>query len=418
MNFDPNSLFYYMAKTYSDNKTPDNKITFVNIGGSRSSKTIDAIHLIVAFCLNNTNLSIGCFRNTLKDCREKLYEHDFKKALKDYIGIFDQDNARKENQSPEYILNSNKIVFRGLDEETEQVSYDIVFINEVLEIENEAKIAGLKMRCNKMMIYDCNPSLTIHWIFDYEDRKDVYFTKTTYKNNKHLSKSIVTEIEGYEPTIENVKAGTADKWRWEVYGLGNKSNKDGCVFADVTWHDAITQDCGGYYYGLDFGNTTGTYSLAVGCDNKAGIWFDCPIYGSFADKNEIANDFNSGLKAFFETFKQWLSTWKVIDKTKLLIIADSAQPNKIVDLNLWCERDNVNAVFMPVKKFPGCIDWRIDMIKRRHINLVKRTHIVKEQENYTYMTINGIRLNKPIDDFNHFWDSAGYSIQYQEHLRK
>jgi hypothetical protein len=67
---------------------------------------------------------------------------------------------------------------------------------------------------------------------------------------------------------------------------------------------------------------------------------------------------------------------------------------------------------VPVKKFPGCVKHRIDLINREPINLVKRQYIQEEQENYCYAEIRGIKLDEPIDDFNHFWDAAGYATQY------
>ena len=101
MNFDPNALFYHMAKIYSENKKIDNQIIFCNEGGMRSSKTFDAIHFFVAFCSQNQNkgLKFYFFRKTLKDCREKLYESDFVECLK-IIGLYDKLNGRNEGVNP------------------------------------------------------------------------------------------------------------------------------------------------------------------------------------------------------------------------------------------------------------------------------------------------------------------------------
>jgi hypothetical protein len=64
------------------------------------------------------------------------------------------------------------------------------------------------------------------------------------------------------------------------------------------------------------------------------------------------------------------------------------------------------------------VTWRIDLIKRYSIHLVNREHIRKEQENYFYQKVNGIELNEPLKNgFDHFWDAAGMSIQYEQELR-
>lgn len=425
--FDPNGLFYYMAKTYSENKIEHNRIAFCNEGSSRSSKTQDAFHLIEVFCQHaKTPLSIGVFRNTLKDCREKTYA-DFRTFLGPKIrGIYDSNNARRELTSPEYNLHGSIIEFRGLDEDTEQKGYDIIFCNEILETNTEDSISGLELRCRKLAIYDWNPKYTIHWIFKWEGRPNVFFTRTTYKNNKHLEQSIVKGIESKSPwhlddlhlpinqrrpNIENIKNGTVDKWRFEVYGMGIRSNKEGLVFPNVTWIDELPKIVDKHFYGIDFGNTTGVYAFAQGCRVDRKLFFDTPLYGSFATSEDIQQDSNSGLKSFYTALKQWY-----IDNCRgeeIVIVCDSAQPQKIRDLGIYASLDNLKIIFVPVEKFPGCIKWRVDVLNRYDLNFVNRTWSVEEQENYAYKNIRGIQLDEPIDNFNHGFDAIGYSIQYQ-----
>lgn len=434
MIFEPNPLYYWMAEKYAKNKVSDDKIIICNEGGARSSKTWDTIHLITTFCDHNRDrpipLKIGFFRYTLKDAREKLYEEDFKKCLKT-IGIFDIKCASKENQSPEYKLFGNDIVFRGLDDASEQPTFDIVFINEALEIPSENFVFGLMMRCKKLAIFDWNPRYTVHWCFEMEGRPYTYFSKTTYRNNLKLDPAIAKSIERYSPWHlddlhlpekerrphkENIESGTVKDWHFRVYGMGERASKMGVVFPNVKWHKEITTDCEEYFYGLDFGNTTGVYAFSYGCLNQDGLWFDDPIYGSFATKEDIASDSNSGLKNFWITLKSWLLSKGLKDK-EIIIVSDSAQPQKITDLNVFAELDGFNCRFAPVKKFAGCIRWRIDIINRHKLNLVDRPHTRKEQENYTYREINGIPIDEPIDDFNHAWDAKGYSIQYQDAVK-
>ena len=150
IQIDPGPLYYCMAKIYSENKRPDNIVTIFNEGGFRSGKTCDTADLIFTFCDHNRNrkmpLEIGVFRNTLKDCREKTYEMDFKKQMQ-RSGIYQQANILKENMAPEVNLWGNKISFRGLDDMTEAPTYDIVFVNELLEVDSYEKIRGLFGRC-------------------------------------------------------------------------------------------------------------------------------------------------------------------------------------------------------------------------------------------------------------------------------
>ena len=274
MVFEPNALFYWMLKMYSENSHHKKQIRICNEGGARSSKTWDTIHLIVAFCdqhrYKDIPLKIAFFRNTLKDCRDKLYEEDFKLCLKT-IGIYDKANARKENQSPEYNLWGNDIFFRGLDEATEQPTYDIVFINEALEVNSYGKVAGLFFRCRKLVIMDWNPKFTAHWCFDLEGQPLTFFSKTTYLNNPKLAPEIIENIQRYSPWHlddlhlpetqrrpheQNIANKTANRFYFLVYGMGMRGAMEGLIFEDVKWIDQLPDQFDKEFYGLDFGFTS------------------------------------------------------------------------------------------------------------------------------------------------------------------
>lgn len=233
MHFDPNDLFFKMAETYSDFKAEGKRLVICNEGGTRSSKTWDTFHLIIAICAHNINakLDIYILRDTLTNCKDYTYK-DFQKVVNlckiNNFAIFTNP------QKPNCLLYGNNVHFRGLDDEknTEGYPSDIIFVNEVLETK-KAKVEGLLMRCRKLVVFDWNPKLTKHWIFDYEVRPDVLFTHTTYKNNKHLEQTIVSEIESYNPEVEeNVINKTANLFRWKVYGLGKRADQEGNVFND------------------------------------------------------------------------------------------------------------------------------------------------------------------------------------------
>lgn len=402
MAFDPNSLFYWMAEKYSSNKTDDNKIIFCNEGSSRSSKTFDAFHLIYAFCSHNAYLDrplrIGVFRNTLKDCREKTYDKDFKDCSK-IIGFWNQENAIKENTSPEYILFGNKIEFRGLDNDSEASAYDIVFVNESLEVEDENKISGLKMRCRKLMIFDWNPKYTIHWIFEWEGRPFVYFSKTTYKNNKHLENSVIADIESKSPWHlddlhlpenerrpheDNIKYKTADEWYFKVYGMGERANRDGLIYPNVTWIEEFPKDYERIGYAADLGFTTSPTALTRVTVIGNNLYAELLTY----EPTEKPNDFAKLIDAF-----------------------------KLKEENIWC--DSAHPLFISalqqrmynihaVRKTP--IMDGVGLVKNYKIHIVDNKHAKKEQENYAYRTINGIAVDEPIKGHDHFWDSLRYNV--------
>lgn len=228
--FDPNDLFYVMAKKLSDYWSRGKRLIICNEGGSRGGKTFDTFDLITFICDHNRNINLDTYilRDTLTNNRDFTLK-DWKK-LQSINGI---EMIGKESPKPEYKLFGNNIYFRGLDDEesTEGYPSDILFFNEALEL-NKSQVDGLIMRCRKLIIFDWNPKLTNHWVFDYEGRPDVLFTRTNYKNNKHLEQTVIDEIESYEPTEENTKNKTANLFRWRVYGLGLRTDHEGNVFND------------------------------------------------------------------------------------------------------------------------------------------------------------------------------------------
>lgn len=316
MNFDPSHLFYKMVKIFKDHYTPDNKVIICNEGGSRSSKTFDTFHFIYLFCDHNRGKGndIYILRDTLKNCREKTFK-DFKKCMEiighhfTYLG---------ENQNPYLNLFGNNIYFRGLDDEKSSEGYpsDIVFVNEALDIMSKSMIAGIRMRCRKLMIFDWNPKFTQHWCFEMEQNENVFFTHSTYKDNRHLQKSVISEIEGYEPwesgsytvesstvmyngkpvdstnqppqNIKNIHNQTADEWRWKVYGLGLRAAAEGVIFKYVNRIDSFPDMA--YTYGMDFGFTVDPLALVKHAEDERNIYLELLCYQPIETPDEI-NEF-------------------------------------------------------------------------------------------------------------------------------
>jgi len=431
MTFDPNQLFFYLAKLYSDNfaNVPAGerqRLIICNEGSTRSSKTWDFIHFLVAFCDNNRNKAyeVYIYRDTLTNCRDYTLK-EFQKCLS-IIGIYDDAKLVGYGQKPYYNLFGNHIYFRGLDGGIEAQPSDICFFNESLEMDPEP-VKNVLMRCRVMACFDWNPKYTDHWCFDMEGQPNTFFTRTTYRNNKHLEQTIIDGIEAWCPwefedlhlpeqqrrvNAKNQQNKTIDKFRWSVYGEGIRAAMEGLVFDQVTYIDSLPTDVSKHWYGLDFGNTTGTYAFSDTChkkiNDKGNLYADCPIYEKgFED-----------LRQFYNVFKAFYQSKKDQRQEQWLIICDSAQPQKISDLNAYAQSDSLNVAFLPCKKFTGCVTWRIDLIKRHILYLANRPWIKKEQENYFYQKINGISLNEPLKNgFDHFWDALGMSIQYEQSLR-
>lgn len=401
MTFEPNNLYYWMADKYANNKTPDNKIVICNEGSSRSSKTWDTFHFIYTFCSHNQDLEIPLevivIRRTLKNARERAYA-DFKECMLT-IGVFDQDNVSAEKTSPVYNLFGNNIKFIGLDDGAEAKGSDIVFVNEMLEVESQNLVRGWKMRCRKLFISDWNPKYSSHWAFDWEGQPFTYFSKTTYKNNRHLEKSIIADIESTSPyhlddlhlpeekrrpNLENIKNKTVDEWYFKVYGMGERASKDGLCIPNVTWIDKFPDNIEKIGYGMDFGYTSDPTAIV-----KLGV-----------EGNKL---YIEGL--FYNPTKSSDILFPVLEKlgiTKANIWADSADPAMISDLN------RRGAHVYGFKKFHGSIEYGIGLINSYDVHIVYNADFKKEQENYIYKTYHDISLEEPVDNHNHYFDATRY----------
>jgi len=412
-----------MCNIFQENYTPDNKVVICNEGGTRSSKTWDLFHWIVAFCDHNRNQEneIYILRDTLTNCKDKTFR-DFKKCMK-LIGY--SFKYFSEHQKPYVNILGNHVFFRGLDDEKNAEGYpsDILFINEALETQ-KSKVDGLKMRCRKAMILDWNPKFTDHWCFDLEGQPNTFFTRTNYKNNKHLQGSIVREIESYEPWLPgsyeiidgtelhyngqlidaknqppphpaNINNNTADEFRWKVYGLGLRGAMKGVIFNNVRYIDEFPNIA--HTYGLDFGFTNDPTALVRYSEDSTDIYLELLCYQPIETPQEI------------DSYMQEIDIERNVP-----ITADSS------DKYTSEHRGSVEMVeslyelgwtIDKVSKRKNVMFWLLSM-KNKRINIVKNQfypQAKKEQQNYIFKEINGIAINQPVDKFNHFWDAARYA---------
>ena len=386
-----------MAQIYSDHASTKIRPIICNEGGSRSGKSYDTAELLYTFCTHNSGLEMYVIRRTLKNARELAYK-DFKECLQG-AGVFDNNCAYSENSSPRYCYNGNFINFIGLDNNTEPKRSDIIYINEALEIENETLINGWKRRCEMFMICDWNPKFSKHWIFDWEKQPNVYFTHTTYRDNKHLRESIRVDIESKSPWhlddlhlpvkerrphIDNISNGTVNEYEFLVYGMGIRASLEGQIFKDVTWIDDLP-DAKYYNYGLDFGYTHDPTCLVKVCIIGRNLYAKKMIYQPTPSSYDLIK-LLEGLK---------------ISKRDI-IIADSSDTGAnnrdsfVTDLQI--------AGYSALKVKKGAIMDGITRINNYNIHLVKDKDVEMEQQNYLYKVVCGYSVNQPIDAFNHFWD--------------
>lgn len=364
-----------------------------NEGSSRSGKTFDTFDFLYDICnASNRGYKIYVYRSTLQDCKEKALD-DFQKKLK-ARGVYDSDAMSGEKILPEYRIGESVIRFRGLDKMDVKEGHDcdIVYFNEMLDGVSRAQYENITMRCTTMVIGDWNPKYTEHWVFKLEGQPDTVFTKTTYRDNPFCPPAVRATIEGYEPTPENIEAGTADEWRWKVYGLGERAAQEGLIYPNIRWIDEFPDDLEYTAYGIDFGFTNDPTAIVhVGVRGRD-LFLHEKFYAPVDDPDLL-----------YQVVAPILGA-------DGYAIADSADkyaknPEGMVK-SLQMRGLNV----IKAKKFQDSITIGISYMKNFRIHCVRTRNMLNEANAYVWDSVNGATINKPVDKNNHLWDAARYVV--------
>jgi phage terminase large subunit len=354
-------------------------------GGSRSGKTWSVIIWLLNYCSHNKGKTINIIRETYNSFKTTLYE-DFGRIVPAIPGARNPFTT-VENISTYRIL-GNTIKFLGADspDKFDGAGCDIAYFNEMLDIE-KAVFDQQTQRTRQFWIADWNPKTTDNWCFDLEKQPDVKFFRSTLMQNPFVTINEKKKILSYEPTPENIAKGTADKYRWAVYGLGERAARAGLVHPDVTWINQFPTDCEKIGYGMDFGFTNSPTAI-VRAGNKG-------------------NDLYAEVLFYRPTpvIKDIIEACRVLIPSGSYVTCDSAEPGILSDLR----RANINAI--PCRKFAGSVKYGIDLINRHRLFFVRNVDFRKEQENRVWRYVGGVPLNEPEPGNDHALDALSYLLQ-------
>lgn len=264
---------------------------------------------------------------------------------------------------------------------------DRLFVNEA----NAVKYGiyeQLSLRTTKQTIIDFNPSARFWAHENLYGREDVQWTVTTYLDNAFLDPNIKDKIESYEPTPENIERGTANEYRWKVYGLGEVGRLEGLVFPDFK----VTQEWPDEYkwqiFGLDFGFTNDPTALIEIRYAHGGLYWKEHIYETGLTNPEIAKYI------------------KILGYDGNKIIADSAEPKSIEEIS------REGCFIIGAEKGRDSINQGIDAIKRYPLYIHSDSkNLIEEFSSYQWKEDrDGNSTNKPIDSFNHGIDAGRYAL--------
>jgi phage terminase large subunit len=382
MNIQATPVFHKLKTAFESKQFS----VFVLEGGSRSSKT----HSIIQFWILWAQLNQGSLKRVVVSRQKGTWlfttvMQDFISILKAY-GLYDEKCYNKTNRV--YRLFDTEFWFIGLDDpqKLHGLSSDAFWINEAIEASKE-DFDQLEMRCKGFSILDYNPSVDTHWIYNNVClRPETKFIHSTMLDNPFLPENSRRKILSYKPTDENFAAGTADKNKWEIYGLGLRAKLEGVIYEK--WDIVKEMPLVGKTrrYGMDFGYTNDVTAIVDVYWSGNHIFVDEVCYQTHLLNTEIG---------------------KIIKANNLQHVkgyGDSAEPKSIDELH----KMGIN--IHPVRKGAGSIKNGIDILKRYQLHFTERSvNLIKEVRNYKWrQDKNGRWLNEPIDDWCHGLDALRY----------
>lgn len=262
-----------------------------------------------------------------------------------------------------------------------------LFVNEANGI-NYDVFEQLSLRTTDQVIIDFNPSARF-WAHDhFEGREDTEWIISTYRDNYFLDDNIRKKILSYEPTPENIKRGTANEYRWLVYGLGQVGRLEGLVFPD--WKVAKFPE--GYkwrIFGMDFGYTNDPSTLIEIRYSQGALYWKEHIFETGMTNPDISKKLSA------------------IEHPKHeMIVADSAEPKSIAELK------NMGWHVVGAEKGADSINQGVDAIKRYNCYIDPNSkNLIEEFSSYTWnKDKDGKAMNKPIDAYNHGIDAGRYAL--------
>jgi phage terminase large subunit len=342
----------------------------VNIGGSRSSKTISLVQLVITYCYANENKLVSIIRKTFPALRATVMR-DFFEVLK-ALDLYDRASHNKTENT--YTFPNGSIVeFFSIDDEQKVRGRkrDLCWVNEANELFYE-DFQQLNMRTTFKLLFDFNPSESNSWLYDLDPLNKIEI-KSSYKDNPFLDKAIIKEIEQLQFTDPDL---------WSIYGLGERTTSKLNVYNHFKIANQRPEYFRDFIYAIDFGYNHPTALLKIWFNEKE-IYVEEIIYESYLTSADLIKKMRD----------------LDIDKRKE-IIADHARPEIIEDI----KRAGFN-----IKEADKSVKKGIDKLKATIVHIDKNaTNTWKEYENYKYKKI-GDRIT---DEVVKLWDDAMDALRY------
>lgn len=398
----------------------------VAYGSSRSGKTYSIMQLFCILLMSRKSFKITVWRATRIDAIATVLE-DFKAVVETDPLIDQQFIYNKKDATFTHVKTRSVIHFMGTDKigKVLGMRQDISFFNEISHFKEDV-YKQIAQRTTETIFSDYNPSRDF-FIQKYESREDSIFLRSTFEDNiEFLTEGIVNQLRGYNPFAEgstyvenntlmyngepvshlnepprnelNFKNGTADKYMWEVYGLGLKSEKPNRVFrgwktCTPEYFDNVDSES---YYGLDFGVSKPTALVEVKYDGDRTFYVRQRLYRPSSKMGTTVADFVQNRLNPPITPKD-------------LVVADSAKKTMVEDLKQG------GLFAFGAKKGPGSVHRRISLVQSFNIVYDETSHDLEDE--YVEYSYKLDRYGLTTDDIDpscedHLLDAMGYIISY------
>lgn len=360
-------------------------------GGSRSGKTWAILQwLQLSAAITDTRQVITMGRDTMVNFKDTVWL-DFKEVALDLQIGYDYNETKTRASIAE-----NNCLLRGVgynDDimKTHGLKQDVFWINEAMNVSRDT-FDQLEQRTSKFWIIDYNPSANDSWLYQLPLRPDVAYLKTTVLDNPFAPEASRRKILSYEPTEANKVAGTADAFKWSVYGLGERAVDESAIFQDVGVYTVEPDSYDLLVYGGDFGFT-----------DDPTVMIQAKIDGKRLYLKEIFRDTgltNQEIAKLAEPYADEISVW------------DSAEMKSVQELRLC----GINAI--EATKGADSVIFGIQKLKQFKLFIhAESSEMLKEFKGYKFAKgRNGdyIRNRKgqqvPMDKNNHSIDATRYAV--------
>ena len=386
-------------------------------GASRTGKSWDISVFICHYVSTYEGKLITICRDHLATLKDTFYQ-----TLKKVWKLFGFPMHHFNKTATDIDFNGNTIRFVGVNDDIMKAhgyESDLLIGNEAIGIDWEA-LNQMIQRCNEFYIIDYNPSEVDCKVYDKELEPSYRVHKTTIFDNPYAPANAKAKILSYaHPDVDDLhvakKAGyskeewialkernlelkTADKYKWEVYGLGKRAVGEDIIFSSWELYEEEPDDSSldWQHVGGDFGFTTDP-TAAVKVKRKGNNLYFREL---FYETGLLSKDIAKKMKDLEE--HEDLSIW---DKAQLMTIYE------LIDLGVdaWYSEKGSGSVYFGIEKLKqfnlfvhaDSLNLQMEFSKYRWAKDNKGNY--KRDTNRNMI---------PIDKDNHLLDGLRYVILY------